>query len=144
MTYFDMDSSGRFVLTGTSKTFQIWTTSGELINKDMFSTEIQHVHFRPRYLTKLSTQEENKLEEREKDIKKKYEEEDEKRLNALEYERKKEREEKMARFKKYLADKKEKFAQVKPKRDQIRGFNEEDPKVKSGKYEYQYRENNGN
>lgn len=38
MTYFDMDSSGRFVLTGTNKTFQIWTTSGELINKDMFST----------------------------------------------------------------------------------------------------------
>jgi len=30
-------------------------------------------------------QAENKLEEREKDIKKKYEEEDEKRLNALEY-----------------------------------------------------------
>lgn len=51
----------------------------------MFSTEIQHVHFRPRYLTKLSVQGENKLEEREKEIKLKYEEEDEKRLNALEY-----------------------------------------------------------
>lgn len=45
----------------------------------------------------------------------------------------------MARFKKYLAEKKEKFAQIKPKRDQIRGFNEEDPKIKSAKYEYQYR-----
>lgn len=54
MTYFDMDASGRFIITGTDKTYQIWTTAGELINKDMFNTEVRDARFRPRYATKLS------------------------------------------------------------------------------------------
>jgi hypothetical protein len=54
MTYFDMDESGRFILTGTNKTYQIWTTAGELISKDMFSVEIHNVSFRPRFINKLA------------------------------------------------------------------------------------------
>lgn len=64
MTYFDMDSSGRFFLAGTDKTYQIWTTSGELISKDSYNTEIKFVHFRPRYMLKLSSEGEAKLEDR--------------------------------------------------------------------------------
>jgi hypothetical protein len=51
-----MDCSGRFIITGTDKTYQIWTTSGELIYKDMFNVEIHNVHFRPRYMLKLSNE----------------------------------------------------------------------------------------
>lgn len=54
MTYFNMDETGRFILTGTDKTFQIWTTAGQLISKDMFSTEIKYVQFRPRESIKLT------------------------------------------------------------------------------------------
>lgn len=54
MKFFTMDPSGRFILAGTDKAYQIWTTSGELITKDMFSTQIKCVQFRPRYAIKLS------------------------------------------------------------------------------------------
>lgn len=49
----------------------------------MFSVEINNVRFRPRFINKLTPAQEAKLEAREKDIKKKFEEEDDKRLNAL-------------------------------------------------------------
>lgn len=64
MSYFNMDDSGRFILTGTDKTYQIWTTAGEMISRDIFSAEIYNVNFRPRLIQKLSNEEEAKLEAR--------------------------------------------------------------------------------
>ena len=61
MTYFDMDATGRFFIAGTDKTYQIWTTSGQLITKDSYNTQIKYVKFRPRFINKLSVQAENKL-----------------------------------------------------------------------------------
>jgi hypothetical protein len=52
----------------------------------------------------------------------------------LEYEKKKEKEDKKNLFNMYLANKKIWFNSFKSKRDAIRGFREEDPVVKSGKY----------
>jgi hypothetical protein len=51
-----MDASGRFIITGSDKTYQIWTTAGELIGKDMFSAELLNVHFRPRFIRKLGNE----------------------------------------------------------------------------------------
>lgn len=64
MSFFDMDVSGRFVITGTDKAYQIWTTAGELISRDIFSSEIKNVHFRPRYINKLSNEIEAQIEAR--------------------------------------------------------------------------------
>ena len=142
MKFFEMDASGRFIILGTDKAYYIWSMTGELIYKDIFTCPIFNVHFRPRYLTHLSVEEEKKMLDREKEIKKKYEEEDEKRLNVLKYEKERLKKEQRAKFKEYLANKRQWFATFKEKRDQIRGFKEEDPKVKSEKYEYLVRENN--
>ena len=49
MNFFNMDKSGRFILLGTDKSYQIWSLAGEMIHKDIFTEEIFDVEFRPRF-----------------------------------------------------------------------------------------------
>ena len=141
MKFFEMDPSGRFIILGTDKAYHIWSMAGELIVKDVFNAPIFNVHFRPRYMEHLPMDGEKKLLAQEKDIKKKYEEEDEKRMNFLVYEREKQKQEQRVKFREFLARKKEWFAQFKELRNAARGFSEEDSSVKSAQYEYLEREN---
>lgn len=142
MKFFDVDMSGRFILLGTDKAYHIWSMAGEMVCKDIFTCPIFNVKFRPRYMSHLPFEGEKKLAEKEKDIKKKYEEEDEKRINFLKYEKEKHKKEQREKFKEFLKAKKTWFAQFEGKRDAYRGFSEKDPKVKSAKYEYLDRQNN--
>ena len=50
MCYFDLDPSGRFVLLGTDKGYQIWSMIGEIIIKDMMPKNIYDVQWRPKYM----------------------------------------------------------------------------------------------
>lgn len=83
MTFFFMEQSGRFVILGTDKMFQIWNMAGELVFKNNETMDIKNVQFRPRYITNVSKEEEKQLAEREKDLKAKYSEMDFKRTNEI-------------------------------------------------------------
>ena len=53
MNFFNMDVTGRFILLGTDKSYQIWSLAGEMLHKDIFTQEIYDVLFRPRFITQL-------------------------------------------------------------------------------------------
>lgn len=38
-----MDVTGRFILLGTDKSYQIWSLAGEMLHKDIFTQEIYDV-----------------------------------------------------------------------------------------------------
>jgi hypothetical protein len=82
---FSVDESGRFVLLATEKGYQIWNFIGEIIVKDTMQKKISDVQWRPRMITRLSPKEEKALMEQEKDIRKKYEIIDDKRINHLKW-----------------------------------------------------------
>lgn len=58
MNFFTMDITGRFILLGTDKSYQIWSLAGEMLHKDIFTQEIYDVQFRPRYISQLSREKE--------------------------------------------------------------------------------------
>ena len=142
MRFFDIDMSGRFILLGTDKAYHIWSMAGQMVCKDIFTCPIFDVKFRPRYESHLPFEGEKKLMGKEKDIKKKYEEEDEKRINFLKYEKEKLKKEQRQKFREVINTKKIWFTQFEAKRDAYRGFSEKDNKIKSAKYEYLDRQNN--
>jgi len=82
-----VDPSGRFALLGTEKGYQIWNFIGEIVTKDTLQKNIHDVQWRPRIFNKLSEEEERGLIEQEKEIRKKYELIDDKRINSLKYEK---------------------------------------------------------
>jgi hypothetical protein len=87
MNFFHVDPSGRFALLGTEKGYQIWNFIGEIVTKDTLQKNIHDVQWRPRIFNKLSEEEERGLIEQEKEIRKKYELIDDKRINSLKYEK---------------------------------------------------------
>jgi len=66
MNYFKVDPSGRFVLLGTDKGYQIWNFIGDIIYKDTLQKTVYDVDWRPRYLNQLDEKDEKKLLEQEK------------------------------------------------------------------------------
>lgn len=74
MNFFEVDPSGRFVLLGTEKGYQVWNFIGEIITKDTLQKNIADVHWRPRLLNQLPDEQERALLDSEKEIRKKYEE----------------------------------------------------------------------
>ena len=85
MNFFKVDESGRFVLLGTEKGYQIWNFIGEIIFKDTLQKNIHDVQWRPRMINRLTPQGEKALVEQEKEIRKKYEIIDDKRINHLKW-----------------------------------------------------------
>lgn len=61
LAYFRVDASGRFVLLGTEKSYQVWNMVGEIIFKDTLGKPIYNLEWRPRLFTSLSEEEEDKL-----------------------------------------------------------------------------------
>lgn len=53
MSFFHVDPSGRFILLGTEKGYQIWNFIGEIITKDTLQKNIHDVQWRPRVMTQL-------------------------------------------------------------------------------------------
>lgn len=53
MNFFHVDPSGRFILLGTEKGYQVWNFIGEIITKDTLQKNIFDVNWRPRLLTQL-------------------------------------------------------------------------------------------
>ncbi len=56
-----MDPSGRFVLLGTEKGYQVWNLIGEIIVKDTLQKSIFDAQWRPRLLAQLGEEEERAL-----------------------------------------------------------------------------------
>jgi hypothetical protein len=61
MSFFHVDASGRFILLGTEKGYQIWNFIGEIITKDTLQKNIFDVQWRPRALAQLPEEEERAL-----------------------------------------------------------------------------------
>ncbi len=61
MTFFQVDPSGRFILLGTEKGYQVWNFIGEIITKDTLQKNIHDVQWRPRMFNHLSDQEEKSM-----------------------------------------------------------------------------------
>lgn len=72
MKFFHTDPSGRFILLGTEKGYQVWNFIGEIITKDTLQKNIHDVQWRPRMFNRLPEQEERAMLEQEKEIRKKY------------------------------------------------------------------------
>lgn len=53
MSFFHVDTSGRFILLGTEKGYQVWNFIGEIITKDTLQKTVFDVHWRPRFLNQL-------------------------------------------------------------------------------------------
>ena len=53
MTFFHVDPSGRFVLLGTEKGYQVWNFIGEIVSKDTLQKNVYDVHWRPRMMNTL-------------------------------------------------------------------------------------------
>lgn len=87
MTFFSLDPSGRFVLLGTEKGYQVWNPIGEVLFKDTLQKGIFDAQWRPRLFSLLEEGQERKLLEGEKEIRKKYEEVDDRRNNELKYQK---------------------------------------------------------
>lgn len=85
MNFFEVEGSGRFVLLGTEKGYQIWNFIGESVTKDTLQKSIHDVQWRPRVFNLLGEEEEKRLMEQEKEIRRRYEEMDDRRINALKY-----------------------------------------------------------
>lgn len=85
MNFFHVDSSGRFILLGTDKGYQVWNFIGEIITKDTLQKTVFDVQWRPRFLNQLPEEEERALLDGEKEVRRKYEEMDDKRINFLKY-----------------------------------------------------------
>lgn len=64
MSSFSADSSGRFILIGTEKSYQVWSFIGEIITKDTMQRNIQDLQWRPRIETVLDEKEERMLVEK--------------------------------------------------------------------------------
>lgn len=54
LCFFKIDSSGRFVLLGTEKSYQVWTIIGEIIFKDTLGKTVNNLEWRPRMIKNLS------------------------------------------------------------------------------------------
>ncbi len=72
LNYFKGDPSGRFILLGTQKSYQIWNMAGEMLFKDTLLKPVNDLQWRPRALAKLSLEQEDKMAQEEKEIRKKY------------------------------------------------------------------------
>ena len=64
MNYFSVDQSGRFLLLGTEKGYQVWNFIGECITKDTMQKNISDVQWRPRMFSRLPEQDEKVLFEK--------------------------------------------------------------------------------
>lgn len=53
LNFFKMDQSGRFVLLGTEKSYQIWNMAGEMLFKDTLIKTINNLEWRPREMKML-------------------------------------------------------------------------------------------
>ena len=135
MTFFNVDPSGRFILLGTEKGYQVWNFIGEIIIKDSLQKNLHDPQWRPRLVNKLSEEGERGLMEKEKEIRKKYELEDDKRLNYLKYKKMEEKAKQKEEFFAFIAAKKEWFRPHAERREKILGFKEFD--VRTDKYEVQ-------
>jgi hypothetical protein len=133
MSFFHVDHSGRFILLGTEKGYQVWNFIGEIITKDTLQKNIFDVQWRPRLLTELPAEEERALLEGEKEVRRKYEEQDDKRINVLKYEREAARLQQKHAFLDYIASKNQWFRQFADLRTQALGFKEFE--VRTQKYE---------
>lgn len=58
LNFFKMDESGRFVLLGTEKSYQIWNMAGEMLFKDTLIKIINNLEWRPRTTRSLNEEEE--------------------------------------------------------------------------------------
>lgn len=57
MNVFSVDTSGRFVLLGTDKGYQIWNFIGEIVTKDTLQKAVHDVQWRPRLMNQLPEEE---------------------------------------------------------------------------------------
>lgn len=87
LSFFKIDASGRFVLLGTEKSYQVWSIIGEMIFKDTLLKPINNLEWRPRNMKTLSEEGEDKLIQEEKEIKKKHEDLDARKLDFLKYQK---------------------------------------------------------
>ena len=133
MIFFKVDPSGRFILLGTEKGYQVWNFIGEIVTKDTLQRVIHDVQWRPRLFNRLSETEEKNLLEQEKEIRKRYELIDDKRINALKYAKLEAMQKQKEEFFKFIAVKKNWFKGFTEKREKILGFREAD--VRTDKYE---------
>lgn len=61
MTFFHLDPSGRFILLGTEKGYQVWNFIGEIVTKDTLQKSIHDVQWRPRMSVRLPEEDEKAL-----------------------------------------------------------------------------------
>jgi hypothetical protein len=133
MTFFQVDPSGRFILLGTEKGYQVWNFIGEIITKDTLQKNIHDVQWRPRMFNHLSDQEEKAMLEQEKEIRKKYELIDDKRINALKYEKEAAKQKRKEDFLAFIAQKQAWFKGFSEVREKYLGFRESE--ARTDKYE---------
>ena len=124
MIFFKVDPSGRFILLGTEKGYQVWNFIGEIVTKDTLQKNIHDVQWRPRLFNRLPEKEERQLIEQEKEIRKKYELIDDKRINALKYAKLEAMQKQKEGFFNFIAAKKAWFKGFAEKREKILGFKE--------------------
>jgi hypothetical protein len=124
MNFFQVDASGRFVLLGTEKGYQIWNFIGESVTKDTLQKNIHDVQWRPRVFSQLPDAEEKALLEQEKEVRKKYEEMDDRRINALKYQKEEAKQKQKAAFLQFVDKKQQWFRQFAERRQTQLGFKE--------------------
>ena len=81
MNFFSVDQSGRFILLATEKGYQIWNFIGDNITKDTLQKNIHDVQWRPWMFNRLADDKEKLMLEKEKDIRKRWEEFDDRRID---------------------------------------------------------------
>jgi hypothetical protein len=133
MHIFNVDPSGRFILLGTEKGYQVWNFIGEIVTKDTLQKSLHDLQWRPRMANRLLDDGERKLFEQEKDIRKKYELIDDKRINALKYLKEESKQQQKKDFFEFVSRKRTWYKSYAEKREQILGFKEIE--VKTDKYE---------
>lgn len=133
MNFFHLEPSGRFILCGTEKGYQIWNYIGEIVTKDTLQKAVHDVQWRPRALNYLSAEEEKKLFEKERDIRKKYEEIDKERGAELLGLKAQIRLKQKKEFLAFMAEKDKWFRGFANERSKMLGFKEFE--VRTQKYE---------
>lgn len=73
MIFFHVQASGRFILLGTEKGYQVWNFIGQIVTKDTLQKNIRDVQWRPRLFNRLPEPEEKSMQEQEKKIREIYE-----------------------------------------------------------------------
>eukprot|EP01016_Furgasonia_blochmanni_P006122 TRINITY_DN1243_c0_g1_i3.p1 TRINITY_DN1243_c0_g1~~TRINITY_DN1243_c0_g1_i3.p1 ORF type:complete len:815 (+),score=365.10 TRINITY_DN1243_c0_g1_i3:96-2540(+) len=126
LTQVAWDPSGRFLTTFSARTgtYTIWNGFGETIYRDTLN-DLTQLLWRPRPRSLLTPEKEAELAANLKNATKKYEEYDDKIVNAHKYEMERKRKEKKEEFLTYLKTKKAAWENSREERSQLLGFDED-------------------